>query len=310
MLSTRYSRLSFALLVLLSFYSINIPTVSADSVGGIGIKDSPSPTQEEQEAEDAKEEVKKESRISIGGLTIGKGHSRSHKSNDSEETVRMKKEMVAAIRAVNEKKYSTAIRVMKKLHKEHPESYALMKWLLIYENQAGLYEESMAHIHSLRASFPLSKKEIEEDIEIAYYMADNARHMNDDKTFDESLKKMKEKVSGMKPEYLIENIPARDIYNTLIKYQEIMKKEGKGRSDGTFAVRGETEAVWRTVPPSRREHLDNFFGYDIDDLTYVYGRRFNRKELLRAYGKRQENSERKESKEQSTHAIEIANRRF
>ena len=60
-------------------------------------------------------------------------------------------------------------------------------------------------------------------------------------------------------------------------------------------------SLWRKIPKIKHCHLDNYFGYNIDELSPIYGNFYRRKDINDAYEERQQQLaklvERKEIKE-------------
>lgn len=271
---------------------------AASSLGGLTIRETPPAEKESQESVYAREAVSSVHMPAddiVGGLSVSKAL-RSRKdmrtASETAETARIKSLLAQAINVANEKKYSQAVSIVRSLSHEHPEIPSLIKWAGVYSSMAGNYDDSQSFFEVMRMAYPIS--DISKDLMTEYYEIENARGQGVSRA---ELKKMISaldvKVRQLDPLYNVAGIPVRNIYSVLVEYQrlqgflkdgEIVSPQGKAQMD----------KVWSMIPREKHLHLDDFYGFNIDRLSYTYGIFYNRKDILEAYVAHEGNSENKD----------------
>ena len=262
------------------------PFVSASpAVGRLVVKEAPAPTAEEVALSSVNRQrpEKNMGKINIADDIISDVIRRSQKK-DSAEVVRVKTQLAEAIEAANDQYFDKAVTILKHLNKEHPESRSIQKWLAIYQNWAGQYEDSEETLESLRSSYTLSREALDNDFMTAFYSVDNHRHLGYDVAKEiEALKALSEKQYSLP----LESIDYAVLTKSLASYQEFMFKSHNGATL-THADSKSLDELWRMIPKQKQAHLDNYYGYNIDKLTPVYASFYNRKDLTNAYEQRQD----------------------
>lgn len=207
------------------------------------------------------------------------------KKPDTKEIARIKTQLAAAIEASNSKNYNKVLNIMEHLHAEHPESRTILKWLGIYQNWAGLYEESRDTFENLLATYPLNPEEAGKDFMLAYYTIDNERHLQEIVPTEklDALKALAEK----QEDFSLGELGYKQATEFLADYQRFMV-ETKHGATLTPTDSKALDDLWKRIPKAKRAHLDNYYGYNIDELTPVYARFYHRKDLTEAYEGRQQ----------------------
>jgi hypothetical protein len=212
---------------------------------------------------------------------------RKNKKPDSKEVVRIKQQLAEAIEAANDQNFGKALTIMECLHAEHPESRSIQKWLGIYQNWAGHYEESQESLQEYRTSFPLNPEVADKDFMLMYYDVDNARHLTGVSAEKlDALKALAEKQDV----FSIGELNYNQVARSLADFQRFMVETNRGAT----LTRTDSKALddlWRQIPKTKRAHLDNYFGYNIDELTPIYANFYHRKDLTNAYDARKQKHE-------------------
>lgn len=209
---------------------------------------------------------------------------RERMKKDSKEVTRLKQQLKNVVNAANDFDYEQALLIMEHLHAEHPESRALLKWLGVYQNWAGEYEDSLRNFQALLNSYPL--KDSPSDYMAHYYIVDNRRHLGLDTTNDmQVLKALAEKEN---PDLYIGGIDSKTLAKALTSYQEFMLTTNNGTQGFTPTDSKVLDNLWKQIPKAKQLHLDNFYGYNIDELTPVYSTFYRRKDMADEYANRQE----------------------
>lgn len=197
----------------------------------------------------------------------------------TQEEIKILEKLDKIISYQNKKKYEEALEEMKTLAREYPENGVFYKWVAIYENSLRNYEESSSVIEQLRMMFPLSSNTVDNDFMIRYYEIDNARNTNKKEVAQKLIDQLKTDNQVKNSNKIIYDIKEKDLTNFLCQYQNFLLNN-KNYKD---VDRKELTNLWKQIPKRHQRTLDDFYGYNIDDLTYIYGRAFNRKDLLKEY---------------------------
>ena len=197
----------------------------------------------------------------------------------TQEEIKILEKLDKIISYQNKKKYKEALEEMKTLVSEYPENGVFYKWVAIYENSLRNYEESSSVIEQLRMMFPLSSNAVDKDFMIRYYEIDNARNTNKKEVAQKLIDQLKADNKVKNSDKIIYDIKEKDLTNFLCQYQTFLLNN-KNYKD---VDRKELTNLWKQIPKRHQRTLDDFYGYNIDDLTYIYGRAFNRKDLLKEY---------------------------
>ena len=197
----------------------------------------------------------------------------------TEEEIKIIDELNKIINCQNKKEYEEALEKMQSLVAQYPENGVFYKWVAIYQNALRDYNESASTIEQLRMMFPLSSNVIEKDFMIRYYEIDNARNTNTKIITQNMINRLKEDNENKNSDKFIYDIKEKDLTDFLCQYQTFLLNN-KNYKD---VDRKELVDLWEKIPKKHQKSLDDFYGYNIDDLTYIYGRAFNRKDLLKEY---------------------------
>lgn len=225
-------------------------------------------------------------------------------------TTKEEKEIIEELNVIiscqNKKNYKEALERMKVLANKYPENGVFYKWVAIYENALRNYEESSSVIEQLRMMFPLSQKVIDNDFMIRYYEIDNARNSNSKEVTQKMINQLRTDNEAKKSDKFIYDIKEKDLTNFLCQYQTFLLNN-KNYKD---VNRKELISLWKQIPKNHQKSLDDFYGYNIDDLTYIYGRAFNRKDLLKTYVEHEKENEDKIIIQQIKDAKKILYRKY
>lgn len=268
--------------------TIGYTAETANNVGDIHIRDNPK-IEIPKTAVDL-EKVKKreiaEASTHVGNIQIVQDvlrDKKKHKKVDSKEILELKTHLLDVIELGNKKRYNQAVMVMDKLIRQHPETLTLYKWAAVYANLAGNYDDSKYRFDDMRLRFPLSKDRIDEDLMIRYYEIDNARHSPYSGKGNLLQKIELEKESLQKiPDTQFKNlngVSEKDIMLFLMDYQKFLIVSG----DGSDIESSDIDSLWSRLAVKKQSSLDDFYGFDIDQLTYLYAKYYNRKDLMEVY---------------------------
>ena len=263
----------------------------ASDVGKITVREAPPPSPEDLALSAVNSRYKQEKnmgKINISNDIIGEAVRKSKHKPDSEEIVRIKRQLAEAIEACNDQYFDKALIIMEHLHAEHPESRSIQKWLGVYQNWAGHYEDSQDTLEQYRVSYPLNSEEANNDFMLAYYEVDNARHLGEAVSAKEldALQALAEKQDV----FLVGEMNYREMTKTLVAYQKFMVETNKGATLTPTDSKA-LDDLWKQIPKVKRAHLDNYYGYNIDELTPIYADFYHRKDLNDAYAARKQKYE-------------------
>lgn len=229
-------------------------------------------------AEVSKPEEKKKN---MGNINIANDIILSIRREDPAEVVRVKTQLASAIEYANRQQYDKAISILETLKEEHTESRAIVKWLGIYQNWDGQYTQSVETLEDYISSYPL---EDHREFIVAYYMIDNSRHLGIDiKPLLAPLSDMAEKESATRGVNSIFSM--KDLSKTLVNYQKFLVETDYGKTLKPTDSKA-LDDLWHSIPKEKYQHLDNYYGYNIDELTPIYANFYHRKDLETAYAER------------------------
>ena len=181
-----------------------------------------------------------------------------------------------------ENKLDRCLSDMKLLVEQYPESAIFRKWLGIYYNANGLYQDSNDVFGHLLYMFPLDKN-LWDDISIQYYFADNYRKLGDFNNAQITIDKVLEKVKDQKPVDKVFVTTFRnmllkrpDLVQMLFNYQNLLLEEATTKTVNK-------EKIWDSIPKDDYKLLNNYYGFNLSTLEFLYGRFYNRKDILRNY---------------------------
>lgn len=183
------------------------------------------------------------------------------------------------------------LKITRELYSQHPDIPLFGKWVFIYQNRIHDYKGSLDTITKLREVYPLDK-EINNSFVFDYYILDNIRGLGMDKETNEILSVLKVKVENIKQssdEYkkygtLTYVSNDKEFMKTLLAYQELMLANNTSKE----IDKDKLDKVWENIPKNKYYLLDRYKGFDLSELGYVYGKYYNRKDILNAYIKQKE----------------------
>ena len=264
---------------------------ASEGIGHLKIKDLPPAVSSDEQAGASFDLNSLRLQSSVGHLTISDEVideiTRNRMKKDSDEVLRLKKQLSEAVRAANDSDYEQSILILTHLRAEHPESRVILKWLGIYQNWAGNYEESEKLMEQFADSSPLSPQMT--DFMAQYYITDNHRHLGQDNTADRA--KLKELAEKEDPKLYVDDITSKNLAQILAGYQEFMSTTENGRKGFSPTDSRLLDDLWKLIPREKQSHLDNFYGYNLDELTPVYANFYRRKDILDEYNKRMQRRE-------------------
>ena len=258
-------------------------TAPSLTVGNIAIRETPPPTAEEIALNSIRQQ--RQNKKNMGNINIADDIITSlarGKKPDTPELARIKRQLAEAIEAANDQYFEKALTIMAHLHVEHPESRAVLKWLGVYQNWAGKYTDSNNSFEELSASYPLNPEELKEDFMVAYHIFDNARHLGvATQPQLDALQELAEKQGA----YKLGGRTYKEVAKTLAAYQKFMVETDCGKKLTPTDSKALDE-LWKMIPKNKQAHLDNYFGYNIDELTSIYSSFYHRKDLAEVYNER------------------------
>lgn len=211
-----------------------------------------------------------------------------------------------------EKKFNECLLEMKALSKEYPESAIFRKWLGIYYNANGLNQESNDEFGNLLYMFPLDKT-LWDDVAIQYYFADNYRKLKDFKNAELTIRNVLEKIdSETQAEktnvktYHNMFLKRPDLVKFLFKYQQLLLEEEETKT----IDKEKLDELWALIPKEDYKILDNYYGFNLSNLEYIYGRFYNRKDILRNYVEHEGKTTDKETSQKVMEAKTIISNKY
>jgi tetratricopeptide (TPR) repeat protein len=184
-----------------------------------------------------------------------------------------------------ENKLDRCLSDMKLLVKQYPESAIFRKWLGIYYNANGMYQDSNDVFGHLLYMFPLDKN-LWDDISIQYYFADNYRKLGDFNNAQITIDKILEKVKDQKTVDKVSVTTFRnmllkrpDLVQMLFNYQNLLLEEATTKT----VDKEKLDKIWDSIPKDDYKLLNNYYGFNLSTLEFLYGRFYNRKDILRNY---------------------------
>lgn len=299
--------------LLASSVMFSSPVYAADtqstSVGGIKVRAIPKNEGKDTHVPKTKEEYVDLN--SVGNLPLIGSNSPKKISTKQRWVTKEQAQDISAtlgrvVKAHTEKNYGLAKEEMQKLLKKYPENGLFYKWVAIYQNLNKEYLASEETIERLRMMFPLDSEAVRKDPMIRYYEIDNARRSGAEdaaKAYIADLRK--DSVSVIKDER-IGDLTTRRITEILCAYQELLINNKDYHNVDKQAL----GKLWGKIPKSEQYQLDNFYGYNIDNLAYIYGVAFNRKDILSHYVENEKLSDDAEVVAQLKHAKQIIRNKY
>ena len=261
---------------------------NTNNVGDIHIRDIPK-IETPKTAVDL-EKIKKgevsEASTHVGSIQIVQdvlSDKKKHKKVDSKEILDLKTYLLDAIELGNKKRYDQAVIIMDELIRQHPETLTLYKWAAVYANLAGNYDDSNYRFDDMRLRFPLSNDRIDADLMIRYYEIDNSRH-SPYLSKGNLLQKIEQEKQYLQniPDAQYKNlngVSEKDIMLFLMDYQRFLLIS----DDGANIESSDIDFLWSRLAVKKQTSLDDFYGFDIDQLTFLYAKHYNRKDLMEVY---------------------------
>ncbi|MGN8833069.1 hypothetical protein ACTNDZ_11060 [Selenomonas montiformis] len=268
--------------------SMGYTAEKTNNVGDIHIRDNPKIEMPKTavDLENVKKREMTEANNHVGGIQIFQDVLRDkkrHKKVDSQEVLNLKTRLLDVIELGNKKRYDQAVMIMDELIRQHPETMTLYKWAAVYANLAGDYDDSKYRFDDMRLQFPLSKDQIDADLMIRYYEIDNARH-SPYLSKENLLQKIEQEKQYLQniPDTQYKNLKGeseKNIMLFLMDYQRFLLIS----DDGAYIESSDIDSLWSRLAVKKQTSLDDFYGFDIDQLTFLYAKHYNRKDLMEVY---------------------------
>lgn len=261
-----------------SFASPNNQEIKTD-VGNIHIKDEPE--EEKKHIPHTKGYFDYKRLSEVGNIKIAPEPNLEIKPKKvtTQEAMAITSELNSIVDLQNKKRFEQAKEKMEKLAEVYPENGVFYKWIAIYENMLRDYNNSSLTIEQLKMMFPLSSGTVENDFMIRYYEIDNARNTNTKAITQHMIEELKKDNETKNSSKMIFDIKEKELTDILCQYQTFLLNN----PDYKDTDRNELSSLWKRIPKNKQKQLDDFYGYNLDDLTYIYGMAFNRKDLLKEY---------------------------
>lgn len=251
----------------------------------------------------------------IGFLNLalnGKTKSDAPTQTPSQEAEKVLSKLRIIASNQQEKKFNECLSEMKALSEEYPESAIFRKWIGIYYNANGLNQESNDEFGNLLYMFPLDKT-LWDDVAIQYYFADNYRKLKDFKNAELTIRNVLEKIdSETQAEktnvktYHNMFLKRPDLVKFLFKYQQLLLEEEETKT----IDKEKLDEVWSLIPKEDYKLLDNYYGFNLSNLEYIYGRFYNRKDILRNYVEHEGKTTDKETSQKVMEAKTIISNKY
>ena len=250
------------------------PDISGIDMSGQGFAQEPAPVQEALD--------------NIGFLNLASRTKDPNKPKINKPSAEAEKILTKLRKiALNQKenKFDECLSEMKSLSEQYPESAIFRKWLGIYYNANGLYQESNDVFGHLLYMFPLDKN-LWDDIAIQYYFADNYRKIGDFKNAEITINTVLDRVKNQEP---VDKVAVTTFRNMLLKrpdlvqmlfnYQQLLLDETTTKT----IDKDKLDKIWDSIPKDDYKFLNNYYGFNLSTLEFLYGRFYNRKDILRNY---------------------------
>ena len=265
----------------ISYASTNsqVKAEKKDDVGNIHIKNEPTEKTTHSSVGKGYFDLKKLSEVGNIKIASEPNLQIKPKKITTQEAMAINKELNSIVSLQNSKNFSEAKERMTKLVEMYPENGVFYKWTAIYQNMLRDYNNSSSTIEQLRMMFPLSSGTVEKDFMLRYYEIDNTRNTNTKAITQQMIAELLKDNAKRNSNKYISDIKEKDLTKILCQYQTFLLNN----PDYKDVDKEELSSLWKKIPKNKQKTLDDFYGYNLDDLTYIYGMAFNRKDLLKEY---------------------------
>lgn len=209
-----------------------------------------------------------------------------HISNEIYQKIISELESIST--AQNKKDYKTALQKVVNLKNHFPEIFYFQKWEAIYQNKLKEYNTSEEVFNNLLLNYPFEQDKINNDLIIKYYRIDNHIQLGEYDLAEKELKTYTSLINSIDDNdtSMVYDIKVKDLYTILVKYQNFILNNYSHKEEDIN--QDELDDIWNTIPVKYQKYLDNFYGYDLSELEYLYGKHYNRKDILKAYVQQEE----------------------
>ena len=203
------------------------------------------------------------------------------------ENIKEKLEIIVSNQ--NNKEYEIALDKISDLINQYPEYVSLRKWKAIYQNRLFEYEESNNTLDNITNIYPLSIQKIQNDKMILAYKIDNDIHIGNYNMVESELNTLNILINNTDNNKTIEDIKEKELYSIIYYYDMFLYHYYKNED----VNKEELDTLWNKIPKKNQKNLDIFYGFNLDDLEYIYGKFYNRKDLLKQYVQQENTSQNK-----------------
>lgn len=260
-----------------------------DTIGGIHINNTPS-IQAASENDDKRTHAMESTDTNIGMLRVSpdkiiEGRSQGtieRPKIPTEEAQKLIDELSTISNLKDKGQYSQALQKMSTLYKERQDISTFHKWEAVFQNLNGEYDESNLTLEKMFLTFPMDE-ELKSDDLVGYYTIDNYRNLGEKEKAEQALEKFKESSKD-------ETTKPRN--NTLYLFQDFLLDY---ETNGQTVNKEKLDKTWESIPKAFQRHLNDFYGFDLDELSYIYGTYYNRKDILKSYVERKKTFEDKDT---------------
>lgn len=166
----------------------------------------------------------------------------------------------------NNTEYVKAQQRLEYLCSNYPSVLLFQKWNVFLLNKINKPEQSLEKLNTLYLDSPLMEK----DFFYYYYLIDNNKKLGNYEIAEKHLNLLKESIPNNKTTNNLELIYNYQV-NSLQYYQT------------NTIDKNNIYDLWQSIPKKNIAYLNNYYGFDLSDLMYLYGVNFNKRDLLQKY---------------------------
>lgn len=207
--------------------------------------------------------------IKISQKNIYKVLKENNRKNPSEEATKILSELNKIVSFQNERDFKSALKNIEELSKNYQEFPEFRKWAGIYQNELHEYSDSLESFETVRNLFPFNESIY--DMDIRYYEINNLIHLKKYEEAKEKIKAYQEKINNENEKFLCD----------YLKFLLATKETGN-------IEKHDLDKLWEKIPENDERFLNVEKGVNLDELGYIYGKFYNRKDVLKKYVERNE----------------------
>ena len=198
----------------------------------------------------------------------------NNRKNPSEEALKILNILDKIVSFQNKGDFASALENMKILAQNYQEFPTFQKWVGIYQNELHEYSNSLETFNQTRNLFPFNQSGY--DMDVRYYEIDNLIHLKRYKEAQVKIKQYEENIDN-------EN-KNKELLLFLSNYQKFLIET----KETGIINKEKLDTLWSKIPKDKERNLNAEKGVNLDELGYIYGKFYNRKDVLKKYVERNE----------------------